>query len=57
MNATNGAGSIAMLEAAGEQTLAEKVLVDVSNPLDYSPGDAASQPEPRSAPSSSKDSA
>ena len=38
MNATNGAGSIAMLEAAGEQNLAGKVLLDVANPLDFSHG-------------------
>jgi predicted dinucleotide-binding enzyme len=38
VNATNGAGSIAMLEAAGEQNLAGKVLVDVANPLDTSQG-------------------
>lgn len=38
VNATNGAGSIPMLEAAGEQNLAGKVLVDVANPLDFSQG-------------------
>lgn len=38
VNATNGAGSLAMLEAAGEEHLARKVLVDVSNPLDFSQG-------------------
>ena len=38
VNATNGAGSIAMLEAAGEQNLAGKLLVDVANPLDVSQG-------------------
>lgn len=38
VNATNGAGSIAALEAAGEEHLAGKVLVDVSNPLDFSHG-------------------
>ena len=38
VNATNGAGSIAMLEAAGEQNLAGKVLLDVANPLDFSQG-------------------
>jgi hypothetical protein len=36
VNATNGAGSVAMLEAAGEENLAGKVLVDVANPLDFS---------------------
>jgi len=38
VNATNGEGSIAMLELAGEENLAGKVLVDVSNPLDTSQG-------------------
>lgn len=38
VNATNGAGSIAFLEAAGEENLAGKVLVDVANPLDFSQG-------------------
>lgn len=38
VNATNGAGSLAMLEAAGEQNLAGKVVIDVANPLDFSQG-------------------
>jgi 8-hydroxy-5-deazaflavin:NADPH oxidoreductase len=38
VNATNGAGSLAMLEAAGKDNLSGKVLVDVANPLDYSQG-------------------
>ena len=38
VNATNGAGSIAMLELAGEENLAGKVLIDVANPLDFSRG-------------------
>jgi predicted dinucleotide-binding enzyme len=38
LNATNGAGSLSMLEAAGEANLAGKVLIDVSNPLDFSHG-------------------
>jgi predicted dinucleotide-binding enzyme len=38
VSATNGAGSVAMLEAAGEQNVAGKVLVDVANPLDFSGG-------------------
>lgn len=38
VNATNGAGSIAMLESAGEENLAGKVLLDVANPLDFSQG-------------------
>jgi predicted dinucleotide-binding enzyme len=38
VNATNGAGSIEAIETAGEENLAGKVLVDVSNPLDFSQG-------------------
>jgi 8-hydroxy-5-deazaflavin:NADPH oxidoreductase len=38
VNATNGAGSLAMLEAAGAENLAGKVLIDVANPLDVSQG-------------------
>jgi predicted dinucleotide-binding enzyme len=38
VNATNGAGSLAMLEAVGKENLAGKVLVDVANPLDFSQG-------------------
>ena len=38
VNASNGAGSLAMLESAGEQNLAGKVLIDVANPLDFSRG-------------------
>jgi len=38
VNATNGAGSIAALEAAGEEHLAGKVLIDIANPLDFSQG-------------------
>jgi len=38
VNATNGSGSIPMLELAGEENLAAKVVVDVSNPLDFSQG-------------------
>jgi predicted dinucleotide-binding enzyme len=37
-NATSGAAAMAALVAAGEPALAGKVLVDVSNPLDYSRG-------------------
>jgi predicted dinucleotide-binding enzyme len=37
-NCTHGAGSLAALEAAGKKNLADKVLVDVSNPLDFSKG-------------------
>ena len=38
VNASNGAGSVATLESAGEENLAGKVLVDVANPLDVSQG-------------------
>ena len=38
VNATNGAGSITALTLAGADNLAGKVLVDVSNPLDFSQG-------------------
>lgn len=37
-NATAGTGSLAALELAGAQRLADKVLVDVANPLDFSRG-------------------
>ncbi len=37
-NATNGAGSLNALMMAGEANLMDKVLVDVSNPLDLSIG-------------------
>jgi predicted dinucleotide-binding enzyme len=37
-NCTAGAGSVAAVEAAGARNLAGKVLVDVSNPLDFSKG-------------------
>jgi len=37
-NATSGAAAMAALVAAGEPALAGKVLIDVSNPLDYSRG-------------------
>lgn len=38
VNATNGDGSLAALAEAGEANLAGKVLLDVSNPLDFSRG-------------------
>jgi 8-hydroxy-5-deazaflavin:NADPH oxidoreductase len=38
VNATAGAGSLAALAAAGEDNLGGKVLIDVSNPLDFSRG-------------------
>jgi predicted dinucleotide-binding enzyme len=37
-NATNGAGSLEVLKLAGEANLNSKVLVDISNPLDFSKG-------------------
>jgi predicted dinucleotide-binding enzyme len=38
VNATNGAGSVEALTAAGEEHLDGKVLIDISNPLDFSQG-------------------
>jgi predicted dinucleotide-binding enzyme len=38
VNATGGAGSLDALSLAGEANLAGKVLLDVSNPLDFSRG-------------------
>jgi 8-hydroxy-5-deazaflavin:NADPH oxidoreductase len=38
VNATNGAASVIALTMAGEENLAGKILVDVSNPLDFSNG-------------------
>lgn len=38
VNATNGAASLAALALAGADSLAGKVLLDVSNPLDFSHG-------------------
>ncbi|HET7140597.1 MAG TPA: NAD(P)-binding domain-containing protein [Arthrobacter sp.] len=38
VNATNGAGALSALSAAGSANLSGKVLVDVSNPLDFSQG-------------------
>jgi hypothetical protein len=37
-NATNGAGALDALKLAGETNLNGKVLVDISNPLDFSKG-------------------
>jgi predicted dinucleotide-binding enzyme len=37
-NATNGAGTLAALDAAGDANLRGKVLIDVANPLDFSRG-------------------
>jgi len=38
LNATSGSAAMAALVAAGEAALAGKVLIDVSNPLDFSRG-------------------
>lgn len=38
VNATNGNGSLAALEQAGKKNLLNKVLLDISNPLDFSKG-------------------
>ena len=38
INATNGNGSLAAIEAAGAGAIGGKVLIDVSNPLDFSRG-------------------
>ena len=38
VNATNGAGSLDALRAAGEANLKGKVLIDIANPLDLSGG-------------------
>jgi 8-hydroxy-5-deazaflavin:NADPH oxidoreductase len=38
VNATNGAASLNALSMAGEANLAGKILVDVSNPLDFANG-------------------
>lgn len=38
VNATNGAGSLAALEQAGKENLDNKVMLDISNPLDFSKG-------------------
>jgi 8-hydroxy-5-deazaflavin:NADPH oxidoreductase len=38
INATNGAGSIEALEAAGKKNLENKIVIDIANPLDFSKG-------------------
>jgi 8-hydroxy-5-deazaflavin:NADPH oxidoreductase len=38
VNATSGPGSVEALEAVGEAALADSVLLDVANPLDFSAG-------------------
>ncbi|HEX8548470.1 MAG TPA: NAD(P)-binding domain-containing protein [Cytophagaceae bacterium] len=38
INATSGQGSLTALEAVGSENLKSKVLLDISNPLDFSKG-------------------
>lgn len=38
VNATQGSAALAALEAAGTENLGDKVLIDISNPLDFSKG-------------------
>lgn len=38
INCTNGMGTLQALKEAGEANLAEKILMDISNPLDFSKG-------------------
>lgn len=38
INCTAGTVSLDVLKAAGEKNLAEKILIDISNPLDFSKG-------------------
>lgn len=38
INATNGNGALAAIEAAGADAVGDKVVIDVSNPLDFSRG-------------------
>ena len=38
VNATNGFGTMPALEAAGKRNLVNKVMIDISNPLDFSKG-------------------
>lgn len=38
VNATSGVGSLAALEGAGKKNLEGKIIVDISNPLDFSRG-------------------
>jgi len=37
-NCTSGAGTIEALKLAGENNLTEKIIIDISNPLDFSKG-------------------
>ncbi|MDP1676283.1 MAG: NAD(P)-binding domain-containing protein [Bacteroidota bacterium] len=38
VNATSGMGSLSALTSAGEKNLSGKVMIDISNPLDFSKG-------------------
>lgn len=38
LNATNGGGALEALKLAGDENLAGKILMDISNPLDFSKG-------------------
>jgi 8-hydroxy-5-deazaflavin:NADPH oxidoreductase len=38
VNATNGMGTMPALEAAGKGNLSNKIILDISNPLDFSKG-------------------
>ena len=38
VNATSGSGALAAVGSAGAETLGEKILIDVANPLDFSQG-------------------
>ncbi len=38
INATNGMGALSALKLAGQENLRNKILLDVSNPLDFSKG-------------------
>lgn len=38
VNATNGSGSLQALEMAGKANLANKIMLDIANPLDFSKG-------------------
>src|SRR5512135_2142903 len=38
INATNGMGSLDTLQQAGADRLADKILMDIANPLDFSHG-------------------
>ena len=38
INATNGDGALAALNTAGAEAIGDKVLIDISNPLDFSRG-------------------